>query len=51
MSFVEKTVPAGFDGTYCMATGFFTASPGNWKSAARNCVAELQSNAAQLNEP
>src|SRR2546430_2467090 len=51
MSFVEKTVPAGFDGTYCMASGFFTASPDNWKSAARNCVAELQSNAARLNEP
>jgi hypothetical protein len=41
MSFVGKTVPAGFDGTYCMVTGFFEASPTEWKSVAKRRATEL----------
>ena len=51
MSFVGKTVPAGFDGVYCIATGFFTASPDEWKSVAQRRAVELGTSVVQLNEP
>ncbi len=34
MSFSEKTMPAGFAGTYQSAIGFFEAEPNAWKDAA-----------------
>ena len=42
MSFVESTVPAGFDGTYRMATRFFSAAPQDWKAQAVKTAAELE---------
>jgi hypothetical protein len=43
MSFVGKTVPAGFDGTYRMACTFFSAKPDEWKAKAQERAAELKS--------
>jgi hypothetical protein len=34
MSFSEKTMPAGFAGTYQSAIGFFQAEPNAWEDAA-----------------
>jgi hypothetical protein len=51
MSFVEKTVPAGFDGTYCMVTGFFSASPDSWQAAALKRANELKNYAATMAQP
>ena len=42
MSFVGKTIPAGFDGTFRMVTGFFSAAPEQWKAAAEQRAGELK---------
>jgi hypothetical protein len=42
MSFSEKTLPAGFDGTYQSAVGFFTAEPFAWEAAAISRLLELR---------
>jgi hypothetical protein len=34
MSFSEKTMPAGFDGTFQTAVGFFTATDNDWETIA-----------------
>lgn len=48
MSFVERTVPAGFDGTYRMVTRCFAATPENWKAQAEQHARELQSLASDV---
>ncbi len=42
MSFVEKVMPAGFDGTYQAAVGFFSATEQDWEKAALAKVDELK---------
>ena len=42
MSFVNTTVPAGFDGAFCMVTGCFSSGPNDWKSASRTRMGELK---------
>jgi len=42
MSFVEKVMPEGFDGTYQAAVGFFNATEQDWEQAALAKVAELK---------
>jgi hypothetical protein len=42
MSFVEKVMPAGFDGTYQAAVGFFSATEQDWEKATLAKVAELK---------
>ena len=42
MCFNNKTIPAGFNGTYRMMTGFFEAAPTNWLSAAQTLASELK---------
>lgn len=51
MSFVEKTMPAGFDGTYQTAIGFFVADENDWESKALRRMTELKSLAAALDKP
>jgi hypothetical protein len=48
MSFVNATVPAGFDGTYCVVCGFFSALPDGWKPLARKRAGELAHVAEQI---
>ena len=43
MSFSEKTMPAGFDGTFQLAVGFFTAPDNDWETLARQRMQQLQS--------
>ena len=43
MSFSEKTMPAGFDGTFQVAVGFFTAPDNDWETPARQRMQQLQS--------
>lgn len=43
MSFSEKTMPAGFDGTFQSAVGFFTATENDWETQARQRMQQLQS--------
>jgi hypothetical protein len=44
MSFSEKTMPAGFDGTFQVAVGFFAANDNHdWESLARQRMQQLQS--------
>ena len=40
--FSDLKVPEGFDGTFKMVTGFFTAEPGRWQSAARSKATEFK---------
>jgi hypothetical protein len=40
-SFVNQTVPAGFNGTYKMVTGFFEATPDSWQGVARELASDL----------
>ena len=47
MSFVDTTMPAGFDGTYQTAIGFFTATESAWESKALQRMLELKSLAKQ----
>ncbi len=42
MSFVEKVMPEGFDGTYQAAVGFFSATEQDWEKAALAKVDELK---------
>lgn len=42
MSFVEKVMPAGFDGTYQAVVGFFSATEQDWEKATLAKVAELK---------
>ena len=51
MSFAESTVPAGFDGTYCMVTGFFSSAQDEWKPIAQKRANELKALSARLKEP
>jgi len=48
MSFIEKTVPAGFEGTFQSIIGFFNANETNWEAKAQQCVTDLKSRAAEL---
>jgi hypothetical protein len=41
-AFVDQTVPAGFEGTYAMVTGFFSAPAQEWRARARALAAELR---------
>ncbi len=43
MIFSEKTMPAGFDGTFQVAVGFFTATDNDWETPARERMQQLQS--------
>lgn len=43
MIFSEKTMPAGFDGTFQSAVGFFTATDNDWETVARQRMQQLQS--------
>jgi hypothetical protein len=43
MIFSEKTMPAGFDGTFQIAIGFFAANRNDWESLARERVQQLRS--------
>ncbi len=36
-------MPAGFDGTFQVAVGFFTAMDNDWETPARQRVRQLQS--------
>jgi len=51
MSFVEKVMPAGFDGTYQAAVGFFFATEQDWEEAALVKVAELKMADAAVKKP
>ena len=51
MSFVKTTVPAGFDGTFCMVTGCFSSTPDDWKARARKRVEELKTYSAKVGKP
>lgn len=51
MSFVNTTVPAGFDGTFQSIVGFFESDAANWEQAAQKRVNELKSYAAKLEKP
>ncbi len=42
MIFSEKTMPAGFDGTFQLAVGFFTATDNDWETPARQRMQQLQ---------
>lgn len=42
MSFSEKAMPAGFDGTFQAAIGFFDAEPTGWEKAAINRLQSLR---------
>ena len=42
MSFSEKTMPTGFDGTYQSAVGFFDAEPSAWEDAAISRLRDLR---------
>lgn len=43
MIFSEKTMPAGFDGVFQSAVGFFTATDNDWETAAQQRMRQLQS--------
>ena len=47
MSFSEKTMPAGFDGTYQSAIGFFNAESATWEETALDRVREMKSSTKQ----
>ena len=49
--FPEQIMPAGFDGTFQTATGFFSASDSEWETKAQQRATELKSLAATLNQP
>ena len=52
MSFVEKVMPEGFDGTYQTAIGFFNATEQDWEKQALQRVAELKAfSRAKLTKP
>ena len=41
VAFSDSTVPAKFDGTFSMATGFFRAKESDWRMAAQTLAVEL----------
>lgn len=43
MCFSEKIMPAGFDGTFQLAVGFFSANDTDWEEVARQRMLQLQS--------
>jgi hypothetical protein len=43
LSFLEQTMPAGFDGTFQTAVGFFTAAESDWETIAQRRVQQLKS--------
>ncbi len=45
--FEKETVPAGFEGTWRMVTGFGAAAPEEWEDAARDLAAELSAHALE----
>jgi hypothetical protein len=42
LSFVDKIMPQGFDGTYQSAVGFFSARESDWEKQAQRCADELK---------
>ena len=42
MSFTDKTMPAGFDGTFQVAVGFFAAKSDEWEPAAVQRMSQLR---------
>jgi hypothetical protein len=51
MSFVNQTMPAGFDGEWMLLVGFFESDAASWKSAAKKCLADLKSTAKEIKLP
>lgn len=51
MSFVETTMPAGFDGTFQTAIGFFNAREEDWEAKALERLTKLKSDAATPSIP
>ena len=49
MSFSEKTMPAGFDGTYQAVIGFFSAEPATWEVTALDRLSEVQGSSRSQN--
>ncbi len=43
LSFLEQTMPAGFDGTFQTTVGFFTAADSEWETIAQQRVQQLKS--------
>ena len=50
LGFPEKIMPAGFDGTFQTATGFFSAVETEWEAAALQLSIKLKSLAATINQ-
>ena len=48
--FPEQIMPAGFDGTFQTATGFFSAAESEWEAKAQQLATELKTLAATLNQ-
>ncbi|MDA1230044.1 MAG: hypothetical protein O2856_04655 [Planctomycetota bacterium] len=48
--FPEQMMPAGFDGTFQTATGFFSATESEWEPRAQQLATELKSLAETLNQ-
>ena len=47
MSFSEKTMPAGFDGTYQSAIGFFSSEPASWEETALDRLSKMRGSSRQ----
>lgn len=43
LSFLEQTMPAGFDGTFQTAVSFFTAADNEWETVAQQRMEQLKS--------
>jgi len=42
MSFTDKTMPAGFDGTFQVAVSFFAAKSDEWEPAALQRMSQIR---------
>lgn len=51
MSFVDKTIPAGFDGEWALLIGFFESESGDWKRDAQKCLTDLKNTAESIKLP
>ena len=51
MSFVDKIVPQGYNGTFQSAVGFFAARESDWENRALKRVDELKAFASKLKRP
>ena len=51
MSFSEKTIPAGFDGTFQTAVTFFSASEDHWEQEAWQKIPKIKSSAVGVVVP